>query len=201
MNHEIGCQPVQLRGEIDVVDIHNRRLDVLGGRLLPMAAGRDDLESLFLAQALADSCPEITEPAYDHHSHDSTRQITGAAAESHPTRADVANAVEYNNACVQEKSRLLFPPRSIKRAIPPPNFMRVTIVDRGSAIIWSYQRLRRSTKSSISRKRSCTTGSTLLSSRDISTHSRSAAAAGSSSRVLRPAAIRDTRFHKSVSAV
>ena len=48
--------------------------------------------------------------------------------------------------------------------------MSATIVDRGKAIIWSYQRLSRSTKSNISLKRSCTTGSTLLSSRDISTH-------------------------------
>src|ERR1700739_468052 len=54
----------------------------------------------------------------------------------------------------------LFPPRSNRRAIPLPNFMSDVIFDRGNAIIWWYQRLRRSTKSSISRRRTCTTGST-----------------------------------------
>ena len=54
---------------------------------------------------------------------------------------------------ILQESLLFLPPRSIRRAIPPPNFMRVIMVDRGSAIIWSYQRLVRSTKSNISRRR------------------------------------------------
>src|ERR1700723_816330 len=101
---------------------------------------------------------------------------------------------------LQSRSRpLLLGPNN--RAMPLPNLMSAVIFDRGKTIIWSYQRLRRSTKSNISLRRSSTTGSTSWSPRVISMHSRSAAAAGSSSRAFRPAAIRDTRFQRSVSAV
>ena len=43
--------------------------------------------------------------------------------------------------------------------MPPPSFMRLASLERGIAIICSYQRLVRSTNSSISLSRRSTTGS------------------------------------------